>query len=76
VSDHGRTCGIPSVRDILRVASTEPRVEHWRREVDGWKVQDLRGEGIVRLQAFEIEIALANLYQDLLPAEGLEQAAG
>jgi Uma2 family endonuclease len=67
---------IPSVEDTLLVFSTEPRIEHWRREADGWKVQDLRGEGIVRLQAFEVAIALADLYEDLLPAEGDRRAAG
>jgi Uma2 family endonuclease len=68
--------GVPSVEDILLVSSTEPRIEHWRREADGWKVQDLRGEGVVRLQAFDIEIVVADLYQDLLLAEGLEEAVG
>jgi hypothetical protein len=58
------------------VSSTEPRIEHWRREGDGWKVQDFRGEGRVRLQAFEVTIALAGLYRDLLPAEEAQQAAG
>jgi Uma2 family endonuclease len=67
---------IPSVRDILLVSSTEPRIEHWRREADGWKVQDFRGEGRVRLRAFEVTIALAGLYRDLLPAEEAQQAAG
>jgi Uma2 family endonuclease len=68
--------GIPSVQDILLVSSTEPRIEHWRREADGWKVQDLRGEGVVRLQAFDLTVALADLYQDLLPAAVAQQAAG
>jgi Uma2 family endonuclease len=68
--------GVPSVDDILLVSSTEPRIEHWRREADGWKVQDLRGEGVVRLQADDIEIVVADLYQDLLLAEGLEEAVG
>jgi Uma2 family endonuclease len=68
--------GIPSVEDILLVSSTELRIEHWRRETDGWKVQDFRGEGVVRLQAFDIRVALSDLYQDLLPAEAAQQAAG
>ena len=68
--------GIPSVEDILLVSSTEPRIEHWRREPDGWKVQDLRGEGVVRLQAFGIRVALADLYQDLLPAAAAQEAGG
>jgi Uma2 family endonuclease len=67
--------GIPSVEDILLVSSTEARIEHWRREADGWKVQDVRGEGSVHLQAFEVTIALADLYRDLLPAAEA-QAAG
>lgn len=67
---------IPSVEDILLVSSTEPRIEHWRREADGWKVQDFRGAGVVRLQAFDVAIAVADLYQDLLPAESAGQAAG
>jgi hypothetical protein len=58
------------------VSSTEPRIEHWRREVDGWKVQDLRGEGGVRLQAFDLRVALADLYDGQLPVEAAEQAAG
>jgi Uma2 family endonuclease len=65
---------IPSVQDILLVSSTEPRIEHWRREADGWKVQDFRGEGVVRLQAFDVTITVADLYQDLLPAEGAQEA--
>jgi Uma2 family endonuclease len=68
--------GIPSVQDILLVSSTEPRIEHWRREADGWKVRDLRGEGVVRLQALDVAIDVAELYQDLLPAEDSSQAAG
>jgi Uma2 family endonuclease len=67
---------IPSVEDILLVSSIEPRIEHWRREPDGWKVQDFRGDGVVRLQAFDVTIALADLYQDLLPAEAAQQAEG
>lgn len=58
------------------MSGTEPRIEHWRREADGWKVRDVRGEGVVRLQAFDVTIALADLYQDLLPAEEAQQAAG
>jgi Uma2 family endonuclease len=41
---------IPSLRDILVVSSTEPRIEHFRREPDGWKIYDLRGEGTLRIE--------------------------
>ena len=68
--------GIPSVQDILLVSSTEPRVEHWRREPDGWKVQDFRYEGMVRLRAFDCAIDVTDLYQDLLPAAGAREAMG
>jgi Uma2 family endonuclease len=53
---------IPSLQDILVVSSTEPRIEHFRREPDGWKIHDLRGEGTLRLQAFDITLDLAELY--------------
>ncbi len=58
---------IPSLQDILVVSSTEPRIEHFRREPDGWKIHDLRGEGTVRLQALDITLDLAELYAGVLP---------
>lgn len=66
---------IPSLRDILVVSSSEPRIEHFRREGDGWKIHDLRGAGTLRLQAFGIAIDLRELYAGVLtPAEA--QAGG
>ena len=53
---------IPSLQDILVVSSIEPRSEHFRREPDGWKVHDLRGQGTVRVQALDITHDLADLY--------------
>ena len=53
---------IPSLQDILVVSSIEPRIEHFRREPDGWKVHDLRGQGTVRVQALDITHDLADLY--------------
>jgi Uma2 family endonuclease len=67
---------MPSVQDILLVSSTELRIEHWRREADGWKVRDFRGEGVVRLQSFDVEIAVAELYRDLLPDRRCEPGGG
>jgi Uma2 family endonuclease len=58
---------IPSLQDILVVSSTEPRIEHFRRERDGWKIHDLRGAGPVRLQALDITLDLADLYAGVLP---------
>jgi Uma2 family endonuclease len=57
---------IPSVLDILVVSSTEPRIEHFRREADGWKIHDLRGEGVLRLESFGRTIDIAELYGDVL----------
>ena len=47
------------------VSSTEPRIEHFRREPDGWKIHDLRGDGTLRLQGFDITVDLAELYKGL-----------
>jgi Uma2 family endonuclease len=56
---------IPSLQDVLVVSSTEPRIEHFRREPDGWKIHDLRGEGMLRLQAFDLILVLPELCEGL-----------
>ena len=58
------------------VSSTEPRIEHFRREPDGWKIHDLRGEGTVRLQALDITLDLAELYAGGLPQANPGRASG
>jgi Uma2 family endonuclease len=68
---------IPSLQDILVVSSSEPRIEHFRRDADGWKVHDLRGEGKLHLQAFDIALDLADLYAGLtLGLMGTGQLSG
>jgi Uma2 family endonuclease len=57
---------IPSLQDILVVSSTEPRIEHFRREPDGWKIHDLRGQDALRLEAFDVTIDVADFYASLL----------
>ncbi len=47
------------------VSSSEPRIEHFRREEAGWKIHDLRGAGTLRLQAFDLTLDLAELYKGL-----------
>ncbi|HEU0285388.1 MAG TPA: Uma2 family endonuclease [Sphingomicrobium sp.] len=59
---------IPSLQDILVVSSSEPRIEHYRREADGWKIYDLRGTGTLRLEALGISLDLHELYAGVLPA--------
>ena len=58
---------IPSLRDILVVSSTEPRIEHFRREAEGWKIHDLRGHGTLHLEAFDLIIDVTELYAGVLP---------
>lgn len=57
------------------VSSSEPRIEHYRREADGWKIHDLRGEGTLRLEALGITLDLGELYAGVL-APGGAQAQG
>jgi Uma2 family endonuclease len=52
---------IASLRDILVVSSTEARIEHFRREADGWKVQDYAGSGTVSLEAIGVTLELGEL---------------
>jgi Uma2 family endonuclease len=66
---------IPSLQDILVVSSGEPRIEHYRREADGWKIHDLRGGGTLRLEAFDLTLDLGELYAGVL-APGGAQAQG
>jgi Uma2 family endonuclease len=57
---------IPSLQDILVVSSTEPRIEHFRREQGGWKIHDLHGQGTLRLQALDLTLDLHDLYAGVL----------
>ena len=41
---------VPSLEDILVVSSSEPRIEHFRREQAGWRIHDLRGQDTLRLE--------------------------
>jgi Uma2 family endonuclease len=57
---------IASLQHILVVSSTEARIEHFRREADGWKVRDHAGSGAVGIEAFGITLELAELYAGVL----------
>ena len=61
---------IPALEDILVVSSSEARIEHYRREADGWKIHDLRGEGTLQLAAFGISLDLRELYAGVLAPAG------
>jgi Uma2 family endonuclease len=58
---------IPSMRDILLVSSMERLMWHWRREPDGWVEDTHRGPATVRLSGLPVSIAMADLYDRLLP---------
>jgi Uma2 family endonuclease len=58
---------IPSMRDILLVSSMERLVRHWRWEPDGWAEQASRGSDTVRLSGLPVAIAMADLYDRILP---------
>ncbi len=67
---------IPALGDILFVASTQVRVEHWHRQGDVWVVA-VRGAGErLHLAAFDLSIDIDALYADLpIEAEPAPEAA-
>jgi Uma2 family endonuclease len=58
---------IPSMRDILLVSSMERLLRHWRREPGGWVEQASRRAATVRLSGLPVGIAMADLYDGILP---------
>ena len=48
----GRYRELPSVREILLVASAERRVQLWRREGGRWSVEDVIGDAVLRLESW------------------------
>jgi Uma2 family endonuclease len=58
---------LPSVNEILVLFSDERRVEVQRRTADGWWVEDLIGQAVLKHAACEDPIPLDALYADLLP---------
>jgi Uma2 family endonuclease len=59
--DHYRQ--LPSVKEILLVASEERRIQHWRRDGGHWRVDDLIGEADLQLAIVPDAIPLASIYQ-------------
>jgi Uma2 family endonuclease len=56
---------LPSVREILLVASAERRIQLWRREGRRWSVEDVIGDAVLSLESCALEIPLADLYAGL-----------
>jgi Uma2 family endonuclease len=57
---------MPSVQDVLIVATSEARVEHWQREADGWKVRDLRPGDMLEIAPLGVTIDVGALYDGVL----------
>ena len=58
---------LPSVRDILVVATDEALIEHHARDTGGpWDAKELGAGGLIRLDVLGVEIAVDELYTGLL----------
>jgi Uma2 family endonuclease len=66
---------IPSLQEILLVASQQRRVELWRRECDHLRVEDLIGEATLRLESCDASIALGAIYANVDLAGADQQAS-
>jgi Uma2 family endonuclease len=55
---------IPSVQEIVLVASEQRHVEIWRRRGAKWEVEDLIGDATLELQTVGVEIPFAAIYAD------------
>ncbi len=60
---------IPSLREIIFVETTMPRVQVYRRDADGWRVMVYHAGQIASIESVELELSLDDLYQgsDSLP---------
>jgi Uma2 family endonuclease len=56
---------LPSVREILLVASQERRIQLWRRDGERWSVEDVIGDATLRLESVELTTPLTELYAGL-----------
>ena len=56
---------LPSVQEILLVATQERRVQLWRRQGERWSVEDVIGDARLGIESCALEIPLANLYAGL-----------
>lgn len=55
---------IPSVREIVLVASEQRHVEVWRRRGAKWEVEDLIGDAALELEAVSVKMPFAAIYAD------------
>jgi Uma2 family endonuclease len=62
--------GMPGLGHILLVSTEAARGEHWRRAGELWQVRDLGPGAVFEIAEIGIEIALDELYADMLLEEG------
>ena len=55
---------IPSVQEIVLVASEQRHVEIWRRRGAKWEVEDLIGDAALELETVGVGIPFAAIYAD------------
>ena len=55
---------IPSVQEIVLVASEQRHIVIWRRRSAKWEVEDLIGDAVLELETVGVEIPFAAVYAD------------
>jgi Uma2 family endonuclease len=53
---------IPSVQEIVLVASEQRHVEVWRRRGAKWEVEDLIGDAVLELESVGVAVPFASVY--------------
>jgi Uma2 family endonuclease len=55
---------IPSLQEIVLVASEQRRVEVWRRRGAKWEIEDLIGDATLELESLSVAVPFAAIYAD------------
>jgi Uma2 family endonuclease len=53
---------IPSCTDYLMCSSTEPFIEHYTRDADGWRLREYGPGEVVTLRGVEMRLSVAEVY--------------
>jgi Uma2 family endonuclease len=57
--------GLPSVQEILLIFSEARSATLWRRVEQGWLVQDMIGDAMIRLDSIGVELPLSAAYANI-----------
>ena len=55
---------IPSVQEIVLVASEQRHIDAWRRRGAKWEVEDLIGDAALELETVRVIVPFAAIYAD------------